>query len=175
MDKLDLFEILIRQQSDMLRTFIRSVAFDKDLVDDVFQDTIVAAWEQIDSFDRSKPIGPWLRGIARNCLYTASRKRRKAIIDDEAVLSGIERQSAHIETLAGDTLGERTAALNDCLERLPSEQREAVHLCYFRDLPANRAAEVAHVSHEAMRKRLQRARADLLECLGGHGILEVPS
>ncbi|MFO0827306.1 MAG: sigma-70 family RNA polymerase sigma factor [Phycisphaerales bacterium] len=171
MDKLGLFEILIRQQSDMLRCFLRSIAFDKQLVDDVFQDTIVAAWKQIDEFDRTRPIGPWLRGIARNCLLAAARQHRRAIVSDEAVVQHIDGHMSHLDDQPGDTFPERSAALRDCMERLGNDEREAIDLCYVRDMPANRAAEVAHITHDAMRKRLQRARSSLSECLRRHGVL----
>lgn len=175
MDRLHLFEILIRQQSDMLRAFIRSIAYDRDLVDDVFQDTVMVAWRQIDSFDRTKPIGPWLRGIARRCLMSAARKRHKAVINDEVVVDRIDRTMANVELAEGDDLGEKSAALRTCMERLGPEQKEAIDLCYVRELPANTAAEIAHVTHEAMRKRLQRARADLLDCLRKANVLESPA
>jgi RNA polymerase sigma-70 factor (ECF subfamily) len=171
MEKLDLFEIIIRQHSEMLRTFIRSIAFDRELVDDVFQDTVVAAWRQIDSFDRTRPVGPWLRGIARNCIMSAARYRKRSLIDDEIVLARIEQQMTHIDGLEGDTFAERTATLQHCMQRLAPEQQEALDLCYIRSLPATIAASLAHVSHDAMRKRLQRARSDLLECLRRHEVL----
>jgi len=172
LDKLGMFEILIRQQTDALRTFIRAIAFDKDLVDDVFQDTIVAAWKQIDAFDRTRPISPWLRGIARNCLLGASRQKRRAIVSDEVVTNHVEKNMSILDGDAGEALNERTEAMRTCMERLGEEEREAVDLCYKREMRANRAAEVAHVSHDAMRKRLQRARASLYECLQRRGILE---
>ena len=173
MDKLGMFEILIRQQTEMLRTFIRAMAFDKDLVDDVFQDTVMAAWKQIDAFDRTRPIGPWLRGIARNCLLSASRQRRRAIVNDEVVIDHVDRKMSLLDNDVGEASVERTDALRDCMRRLGDEEREAVNLCYARDMSANRAAEVAHVTHDAMRKRLQRARASLFECLQRRGILEI--
>ncbi len=171
MDRLDLFEILVRQHSDMLRAFIRSLAFDRELVDDVYQDTILAAWSGIDGFDKTKPIQPWLRGIARNCLFAAARKRHDAIVSDAAVVEGIERQMSAIDGREGDTLAERTATLRSCMEHLSAEEREAIDLCYRRDLPATIAATQVSVSHDAMRKRLQRARSGLLECLKRHEVL----
>lgn len=174
-DRLHLYEILIRQQSDKLRAFIRSIAFDRDLIEDVFQETVLVAWRQIDTFDRTKPIGPWLRGIARNCLLAQARKRNRAIIDDEAVIGRIDRQMAAGEGAEGDDFGEKSEALRNCMERLGTEQREAIDLCYIREMPATLAADVARITHDAMRKRLQRARADLLDCLRRSNVLESPA
>ncbi|MBL9149207.1 MAG: sigma-70 family RNA polymerase sigma factor [Phycisphaerae bacterium] len=169
MDKHGLFEILIRQNAPSLRAFIRSIAFDRELVDDVFQETILAAWNQIESFDRSRPIGPWLRGIAKNCLLAASRKRRRMVLNDEVVVNEIERRFSSLDPEVEEANRSREA-LRECVGSLKSDEREAVELCYRQEMPANEAATIAHVSHDAMRKRLQRARANLLDCLERKGI-----
>lgn len=169
MDKLGVFELLIRQNTPALRAFIRSIAFDRQLVEDVFQDTIMAAWKQIDLFDRERPIGPWLRGIARNCLLAAARKRRRTVVGNEVVVNEIESRFSSLDPDSGENDRSREA-LRDCIAGLKSEEREAVDLCYRQEMQANEAALVAKVSHDAMRKRLQRARASLLDCMERKGV-----
>ena len=56
------------------------------------------------------------------------------------------------------------------VERLPQEQREAVVLFYYEDLPTEAISRVTGVSPGAVRTRLSRAREKLRRMLeGNHG------
>lgn len=60
----DLFEVLIRENGDALLVSIRANA-GREHADDIFQDTVLVAWRRLPDYDRTRPFGPWLRGIAR--------------------------------------------------------------------------------------------------------------
>ena len=51
------------------------------------------------------------------------------------------------------------------IEALPDHYQEMIQLRYFKHQPASKISEITKVSLEAVRKRLQRARAQLLDCL----------
>ncbi len=162
----DLFNILVRQHSEMLTAYIYSVAFDHSTVDDVFQETIITAWKRLDDFDHQRPFGPWLRGIARNhILSTARGKRRYRTHIDELQQIRIDEQYDRIDRSQGDTFGDRSAALLECLERLHPDSHAAVDLVYLRGLESTTAARSVGATDETFRKRLYRARLLLAECL----------
>lgn len=167
----DLFEILVRQHSDMLTAYLRGLAFDETLVDDAFQETLLAAWNQIDRFDRERPFGPWLRGIARNVLLSMARgkKRYRAHLTD-LMEKRMAEQLARMESEPGDTFAEQMRTLRDCVARLADEHRHAVDLVYVRGLDAKQAAEASGLADETFRKRLYRARLALAECLRNKGL-----
>ena len=77
MDAHDVFEILIREHADLLMVFIRSVVRDQTVADDVFQETLLVAWRRLPDYDRSRPFGPWLRGIAGNVILSAMRENKR--------------------------------------------------------------------------------------------------
>ncbi len=58
------FEILMRENSRMLLSYLNCVVQDVASVDDLFQETMVVAWRRLGDCDLSVPFGPWLRGIA---------------------------------------------------------------------------------------------------------------
>lgn len=167
----DLFDILVRQHAEMLTAYLRSFAFDDSIVDDAFQETILTAWRRLSEFDRTKPFGPWLRGIARNHVLSIARgKRRYAAHVAELLQRRIDAQVERIDGHAGDTFGERMAALRECLSQLQPDAREALDLAYVRGLDSHSAARSLGVAEETFRKRLYRARLAIAACLRARGI-----
>lgn len=175
----NLFNILIRQHAEMLSAFIHAVAFDRSAVDDIFQETVITAWQRIEEFDATRPFGPWLRGIARNhILNTARGNRRYKAHLDELLQRRVDQQIDRINGSPGDTFADRLESLRDCIERLSPDAREAVDLVYVRGLDATAAARTLATNDETFRKRLYRARLALAECLRAKSIFvpatEVP-
>ncbi len=166
MESRDLFEILAREQAPALRSFLRAAGCDHATADDVWQETMLIAWRRIDEFDRSRPFGPWLRGIASRVLMGVRRKQAKLeLIGDENSLEYLNRRMHQIEQLPGDTLDEKLHALRDCITLLPAHERECVELRYQQDLMPQGIGERIGSSVEAVKKRLVRAKQHLLECL----------
>jgi RNA polymerase sigma-70 factor (ECF subfamily) len=166
MDAADLFEILVREHADMLTVYLRSLVRDPSLVDDLFQETMLTAWRRLDQFDRSRPFGPWLRGIAAKLVLAERRKSSaRMLLCDEQVLEVIGRRLDEVTRRPGGTLDEKLDALRKCLKTLPKAYHAAVCLRYQEELsPPDIAARLA-ITCEAVKKRLQRARARLLDCL----------
>ena len=161
-----LFDILVRQHAEMLNAFIHSFAFEKSTVDDVFQETIITAWKRIDEFDRSRPFGPWLRGIARNHILSSARKNRRYRAHlTELMQQRIALQFDKVDQTAGDSFSQRISELHDCIARLKEDAHEAIDLVYVRGLDAAAAAKALGTTDETFRKRLYRARLALAECL----------
>ena len=161
-----LFDILVRQHAEMLNAFIHSFAFEKSTVDDVFQETIITAWKRIDEFDRSRPFGPWLRGIARNHILSSARKNRRYRTHlTELMQQRIALQFDKVDQTAGDSFSQRISELHDCIARLKEDAHEAIDLVYVRGLDAAAAAKALGTTDETFRKRLYRARLALAECL----------
>ncbi|MDA1008292.1 MAG: sigma-70 family RNA polymerase sigma factor [Planctomycetota bacterium] len=166
----DFFEILVRQHASMLTAYLRSLAFDETLVDDAFQETLITAWRRIDEFDRERPFGPWMRGIARNTLLALARKKRRYKTHLVALLEErVAAQMNHIDARSGDTFAERMETLRDCIASLNEEHRDAVDLVYVRGMDSRTAATAAGLTDETFRKRLYRARLALADCLRTKG------
>lgn len=168
------FEILIREHADMLLAYLRAMCDDHDLVDETFQQTIIDTWQALDTFDRSRPFAPWLRGIARNRLLVLLRARgrhRRRLERLEQLEPLLAARFGGLDRVPGDTYADRTAALRECLGRLPEGQRDAIDLVYGREQDTHAAARTLGLDWETLRKRVQRARQALAECLRGKGVL----
>jgi len=160
------FEILVRENQSMLMTYLRAVVRDKSVIEDLFQETMLTVWQKLDEYDRSRPFGPWLRGIAANLVKAYYRKNKSAfLLCEDDVLEQVSQQLQNISERPGDTWEEKIAALKLCIEALSEEHKQVINLRYFEENSAMQIAEAAKTNVETIKKRLQRARAQLLDCL----------
>jgi len=161
-----IFEILVQENEAMLMTYLRSAVRNQAVVEDLFQEAMLIAWRRIKEYDRSCPFGPWIRGIAAKLIMAHFRKAKSDImITGCDALEYLSKQIEHIHERPGDTWEQKIDALKHCIEALPDNYRGMIELRYFKHHPASRISEITKISLEAVRKRLQRARAQLLDCL----------
>ena len=164
----EVFEILARQNADMLVGYLRSVVRSDDLVDDLFQETMLTAWKKLADFDRTRSFGPWLRGIAANKVrQQRDRSRRDLLRCDDEVLAGIEHRFATMRQQDG--LQDVVDTLLQCIRSLPERLRLAIEIVYQHGIAPRLAAVKLDASAEAVKKRVQRGRQLLAVCLRDAG------
>lgn len=166
MDTKDVFEVLVRENGGMLTAFLRASLPSAAVSDDIWQETMLTAWRRWDDYDRSRPFGAWLRGIAaKNVLAWNRKNARGHVLCDEATLEYIGHEFHRVQQLPGDTFDEKLTALRDCIDALPEHYQETVRLRFEYDLmPAAIAVRLARKT-EAVKKQLQRAKTMLFECV----------
>ena len=156
----------------MLTAYIRSVIHDSSTVDDLFQETMMIAWSKFDDCDLSRPFGPWIRGIASRLMSAHLRKSRKSIpLVSQAFLEEISAQLDQIQGGPGDTWQEKIAQLGRCVQRLSALNRTAVETRYLHGESMASTCQRLNISLETIKKRLQRARRQLADCLTRHNVL----
>jgi RNA polymerase sigma-70 factor (ECF subfamily) len=171
-EPLALFEILVRENADSLTAFLRASVRDGAAADDLFQETMLIAWRKIGAYDRSRPFGAWLRGIAKRLVLAHYRKAaREAPLLDEPVLDYLDQRMAQVDRQPGDTLDEKIAALKDCIERLTPLYQEPIDLHYRQHRTTEWIADHLATTKDAVQKQLQRARVQLAECLQRKAVL----
>jgi RNA polymerase sigma-70 factor (ECF subfamily) len=148
-------ERLFEQHQRRLGQFLVHVVRNRALAEDLLQETFLAAWAARDDLGTVTHPEAWLFGIARHralrALRGASRMRR-----------ALERAASAREVFdEGPALAVDTLAL---LHRvLGPEDRALVVLRYVHGFDAPELAEMTGRSPAAIRKRLERARAALLQ------------
>jgi RNA polymerase sigma-70 factor (ECF subfamily) len=171
-EPLALFEILMRENADSLTVFLRASVEDRAAADDVFQETLLIAWRKIGEYDRTRPFGAWLRGIAKRLVLAHYRAAAREVpFSDERVLDHIDQRMAQIDRQPGDTLDEKIQALRDCIGRLAPLYQEPIELHYRQCKTTEWIAEHLATTKDAVQKRLQRARVQLAECLERKAVL----
>jgi RNA polymerase sigma-70 factor (ECF subfamily) len=165
-DAKQLFEILVRENTDMLIAYIRSTARDDALADDIFQETMLTAWRRLDDYDKDRPFGPWLRGIAARILLAHHRKAARGFaLCDEDTLDYLSQRFETLHRQPGDAFDDKLDALRDCVEKLPEQYREPIRLRYGEDIGVGGLVERLGLPAETVKKRVQRAKARLLDCI----------
>lgn len=152
----------------MLGVYLHAAVDDPGLADDVFQETVIAAWRGLERYDRTRPFGAWLRGIAANQLKAAHRRGVQGILlVTTGDLSALEAHCHDLERVSGDCLEQRLELLHECMARLGEEDRTILNARYKEGLRGKSLAECIGASIEVTRKRVQRARARISTCVLG--------
>lgn len=127
-----LSETIAREQG-RLRQFIRKRVADAEDAEDIFQDVF---YELVDAYRLMKPIeqvGSWLFRVARNRIVDLFRRRRSAVLVNDAKATDADGESPQWEELlpsseAGpDAVYARRVLLDEldaALDELPEEQRQ---------------------------------------------------
>ena len=168
------FEILVRENSRMLTVFLSTRIREQAVSDDLFQETMLVAWKRLPDYDLDRPFGPWLRGIAyRVTLDYFKKQSRIPFLMSESVNDLIDKHFESINLQKGDIWDEKVEALNDCLKIIPEKYSSVIKHKYFSQESILNVSEWAGISLEACKKRMQRGRNLLAQCLKSKGTLFV--
>ncbi len=159
------FAILVREHHRGLLVYARALSGDADTAADLVQEAFLTAWRGLGDFDRSRDFGAWVRGITRNKWREHCRKHRREVDVDDETLARWEEQMAALDQSRLSGRGTVFEALDDCLRRLPEAMAEVVQRCYFRDEDGGESATALGIDAATLRKRLQRSREALRQCL----------
>lgn len=128
-----------------------------EFVDDVAQQTMVEALASWRRYDRSRPIGPWITGIALNVARRYWRRSRHARNAAETLAVAGERPCSG--TPEAESLSrERARLLYEALDTLSPLLRETFLLRVVEDLPADEVARLTRTTAGAVHTRVCRAR-----------------
>jgi RNA polymerase sigma factor CnrH len=157
------FSELIRDHHRPLLAYARVLAGHPERARELVQDAFVAAWQTIGRFDVTRDFGSWLRGIVRNKWREDCRRQRREVLMEEPELAQLEEAvRAWSEGVGEAGLLERLA---ECRAKLPAALSEAVNAYYDENRDGENAAVSLGINAATIRKRLERARAALRECL----------
>ena len=134
-----------------LRGLVHSLVGDRDVMDDVLQETYLRAFRSLHRFRGEAPFKAWLYRIAYNCAMDELRGRQRRPVPAEPV----DRPAP------GADPGERAAArdsVHAALMTLSPENRAAILLVDWQDLDYADAAKVLGIRQGTLASRLSRAR-----------------
>jgi RNA polymerase sigma-70 factor len=166
-----LFAALVSEHADMLMAFIRSTVWDASAAEDICQETMVVAWRRFEDYDPARPLARWLRGIARKrILAYLTKRKRNPVYCTEEVLDALEERLVHIDRLPGDAWTDKVEALTFCMDQLPEEMQRCIRMFYQDEKKTDQIASALETTREVIKKRLQRARSRLADCLRRKGV-----
>jgi len=157
------FAILVKEHHRGLLAYARALTKEGHTSRDIVQDAFVVAWRNLETFDVTRDFGSWMRGIVRNKWRESLRKNARQVALDDEVLESLEADASRWDGLSDH--GGVFARLELCLKKLPENLAEAVKAFYYDGYSGEEAANVLSVQSATLRKRLERARGGLRDCL----------
>ena len=161
------FREIVGQYKDSVYAFLRRFLGDRDLADDVFQETFLQLYLSRDKFDPSKPLRPWLFSIVADKAKDALRRGQRAhaanaenIFDtDENSVDGVLNTLDYDDHTPYEDLirAETAAVVKQTVDRMPSMSREILLLAYFQKFSHAQMAEILRIPVGTVKSRLHDA------------------
>lgn len=160
---LEAFGDLVAWHQGELKGFLAYLGVGPADIDELAQDTFLAAFTALETFDGQAPFAPWLRGIARNrVLRHRTRRDRHRPLSEVAALEDLLQRTAPEDDPQDPPL---LPHLQRCLDGLGASAQQLVHLRYRQALPIERIAAQVGKELVAIRVALSRLRAALKRCI----------
>jgi RNA polymerase sigma-70 factor, ECF subfamily len=129
--------------------------------EDVAQDTFMRAFDRISQYEDRFSFRNWLLKIATHLAVSQVRSRQR---ERRQIIPFSEHLAA--QTAADPSSGDEDARrCRDFLDRLEDDQRTALVLFHFQELPYAQVAETMNISVNTVRTLIHRGRARLRELL----------
>jgi RNA polymerase sigma-70 factor (ECF subfamily) len=142
-----------------LRAFAFSLCRNRDQADDLVQETLLRACDNIARFQAGTNMAAWLITIMRNQFYSEYRKRRRDVQDADGIY--MKTMVMQPEQIARTEYGE----LRRALAKLPKQMREILILIGVHGVSYPEAARICGCATGTIKSRLHRARACLAALL----------
>lgn len=142
--------------------YIASLIPDFGQVDDVLQQTAVAAVRKFNEYDPNRPFIAWAIGIAR----LEVRKHRHTRFVDRHVFDDqlIDMVTEQYQQMTPE-LEELRPVLNDCVSKVQGRARRVLEMRYDLGLQPTQIAQQIGMAATAVRVLLHRTRAAIRECI----------
>ncbi len=150
------FEALVRRHQGMLRGFLRRLAGDAALADDLAQATFVTAWQRLGAFDGRGTVRGWLCRIAWTRFLQDRRARQRAQARDDIAMR--EAETVTDPALASDA----RLDLDRLLGLLAPDERASLALCHGAGMSHAEAAEALGIPLGTVKSHVLRGQQKIL-------------
>ncbi len=166
---------LIKRHQNKIYGFIYSKIPDRDICDDVFQDTFIKVIKTLksNSYNEEGKFLPWVMRISHNLVIDHFRKNKKMPMlretDEFSIFSILKDDALSIENKL--ISNQVDLDLNKLIEELPEDQKEVLKMRYFQDLSFKEISEETGVSINTALGRMRYAIINLRKIIEKHQII----
>ena len=117
--------------SGRVKSFLMGKGMNEEVAEDLMQEIMLTIWRRAESYDPAKAAAStWIFTIARNRRidYLRGNKRIEVELDDELLEIESDVQTQEQMAIHAQT----SSILEAAIDQLPREQRQVVHLSYFK-------------------------------------------
>jgi len=156
------FRLIFDRYSRPVIGFIYAMVSDRDLAEELTQETFVRAYRGIRGMNPETKMSTWLFGIARNVARESLRARvranRQVDLEDKSVLDLSDREPVPVEKLLSKELND---LISRALSALDEDKRLVFTLKVFHHCSYEEIAEITGFSLAKLKSDLHRARAEM--------------
>ena len=167
--------ILIEKHQTRIYGFIYSKISDRDLSDDIFQDTFIKVIKTLksNSYNEEGKFLPWVMRIAHNLVIDHFRKSRKMPMlretEEFSIFSVLPDNSETIENEIISLQIEND--IKKIIKELPEDQKEVLLMRIYQDLSFKEISELTGVSINTALGRMRYAVINLRKIIKKHQII----
>jgi RNA polymerase sigma-70 factor (ECF subfamily) len=167
--------ILINTHQSKIYGFIYSKIGDRDIADDVFQDTFIKVIKTLksNSYNEEGKFLPWVMRIAHNLVIDYYRHNKKMPMSrDTEEFSVFSKMTDDSKTIEADLISSQIENdLKKVIEFLPEDQKEVLKMRYYQDLSFQEIAEITGVSINTALGRMRYAIINLRKVIDKNNII----
>ena len=167
--------ILINRHQSKIFGFIYSKIADRDISNDIFQDTFVKVIKTLksNSYNEEGKFLPWVMRIAHNLIIDHFRKNKKMPMfretEEFSIFSIMSDDSLTIENKIIQHQVE--VDLRNIIEELPIDQKEVLIMRMYQDMSFKEISEVTGVSINTALGRMRYALMNMRKVIDKHQII----
>ncbi len=167
--------ILINRHQSKIYGFIYSKLSDRDIADDIFQDTFIKVIKTLksNSYNEEGKFLPWVMRISHNLIIDYYRKNKKMPMfretEDFSIFSIMSDNVPNIESQLITSQVE--SDLRKLIEELPEDQKEVLVMRIYQDLSFKEISELTGVSINTALGRMRYAIMNLRKVIDKHQII----
>ncbi|KGO94974.1 RNA polymerase sigma factor [Flavobacterium subsaxonicum] len=167
--------ILIKRHQSKIYGFIYSKVTDRDISDDIFQDTFIKVIKTLksNSYNEEGKFLPWVMRISHNLIVDHFRKNKKMPMyretEEFSIFSIMTDNSPNIESRIITDQVEND--LQRLIEELPDDQKEVLQMRIYQDLSFKEIADLTGVSINTALGRMRYALMNLRKVIDKNKII----
>ena len=167
--------ILINRHQSKIYGFIYSKISDRDISDDIFQDTFVKVIKTLksNSYNEEGKFLPWVMRIAHNLIIDHFRRNKKMpMFRETEEFSIFSIMTDHSLTVENQMISDQVQEdLKKIIEELPEDQKEVLVMRIYQDLSFKEISELTGVSINTALGRMRYALMNLRKVIDKHQII----
>jgi RNA polymerase sigma-70 factor (ECF subfamily) len=163
----DAFAELYRRLQRPLFGYLMKLVRDREMVEDVLNETLMEVWRQAARFEGRSSVNTWVFSIAHHRAVSRLRKKRESPLDEEQA-AAIEDQGPTPDVNA--EASDMSRLLARLMERLSFEHREILHLAYYQEFSVQEIADALDLPPNTVKTRMFYARQRLKVLLEEAGV-----
>lgn len=169
------FELLVSRYQEQIYNYVFSLVKDRQLCDDIFQDTFVKAIVTLrkGNYTSTGKFGAWLTRIAHNLIidYFRQDKNENTVSNDAQDYDLLNDASLADVNVEDSLINEQTLRdVRRLVDALPDNQREVVFMRYYQDLSFKEIADITGVSINTALGRMRYALINIRKMSQDKGI-----